>query len=269
MRVGVDRPGAAGRAAIDGPDLLLAAAVPVPRPGPMTMARHFDVASRNGVGPPWVGRRHPHRLDRPGARRDPPACPAGSCPRRRPWRPRVHSTADPSMPTEPAATPSAVLHLCDCRGRAGSRAAMSASSISAAAGVPGPIADVGHRPPSPLRRGPVPWSSPGFEAAKVTVWVARTAPRRCRTGVGVDARGHVDGQDRAPAGHRRGVVGAVEPGAVGAVDHQVARRRAGRGGVGRVEHGHPAPRAGTGTRRPRGRRPRCCPCRPPPSTRRP
>ena len=85
----------------------------------MTIALHFTVASRNGAA-----QRGSARLTRtasvgqfpaglPGVPRRIMPAPAANAP-------RVHKMADPSMPIDPDATPSAVLHLFDWRGRGGS-----------------------------------------------------------------------------------------------------------------------------------------------------
>ena len=141
--------------------------------------------------------------------------------------PRVHRTAEPSMPTEPAAMPSGGGPLVR-RPRPGREQGRSVAVLDQRGGRRAGAIPISATVTSPLRRGPVALEESrlvGGEGHRVG------GPHRAaggRTGVGVEARGQVDGQDGRPARHRRGVVAAVEPGAVGAVDHQVARRRAGR-----------------------------------------
>ena len=75
--------------------------------------------------------------------------------------PRVHKMADPSMPTDPEAMPRAVLHLCDWRGRGGTPAATSASSMSAACD-PATGTPMSATSTSPLQTAPLPCKSPGL-----------------------------------------------------------------------------------------------------------
>ena len=88
--------------------------------------------------------------------------------------PRVHRTAAPSMPADPAATPTAFVHLFTPRSRPPTNAATSASSMSEACGAANPI-PMSATSTVPLCAGPAPWSSPGLSAAKVTVRSALTA----------------------------------------------------------------------------------------------
>ena len=88
---------------------------------------------------------------------------------------RAHRWAAPVMPAEPAATQSAVFHLCQARVGRGSHARTSLRSTSEAR------TDEVSRPmsatvTSPARSMPAPMSRPGFRAANVTVRWARTAP---------------------------------------------------------------------------------------------
>ena len=94
----------------------------------------------------------------------------------------------------------------------------------------------------PLCAGPSPWSSPGLSAANVTVRSARTAspgasPVSASTPEGM-SMARTRRARAAPRARRSG----PEAGAVGAVDHQVARRQRhpspGRFGL---EHLHPGP----------------------------
>ena len=115
----------------------------VPSPGPTTMARHFPVAARKASA-----QRGPSRCTRTAsvgqAAAGFPGFPRRIMPAPAAMAPRVHRMAEPSMPTEPDAMPSAVLHLCDWRGAGGTPAATSASSISAAPDVARADADVRH-----------------------------------------------------------------------------------------------------------------------------
>ena len=113
--------------------------------------------------------------------------------------PRVHRMAAPSMPGEPAATPTAVVHLLTWRGRAGT-SATSASSTSSACGVGNPI-PMSATSTAPLQAAPSPCSSPGLSAAKVTVRSRLHGVARRVAAVGVDPRGDVDGQDRRARRH--------------------------------------------------------------------
>ena len=234
---------------------------PVPSPGPMTTARHLAVASRNGAGPTVCRQVHAHRLGRPGRRRvarGPQPDHAG--PGRHGAAGAQHGRSLHARPSR-RPRPTAWVHLFACAGRAGSSAAMSASSISSAWAVA--EADRRCRPPRPRRTaGPVPLQQAGLEGGEGHR-ARRPAPRRPGApAVGVDARGDVDGQDRGAPGDLRRVVGAAEPGAVGAVDHQVARRQRAAAPSPRRRAPPPGRPVGPGRRRPPGRRPRCCPCRP-------
>ena len=118
---------------------------------------------------------------------------------------------------------------------------------------------------APHNRAPSPCSSPGLSAAKVTVRSARTAS----PGVAPESASTPEGRSTArtgvPPGARRRVIGAAEPGAVGGVDDQVARREGdARGGRGPAASSTVHPGAPSGQDRPRrpGRRRRCCPCPP-------
>ena len=116
---------------------------------------------------------------------------------------------------------------------------MSASSTSSACGAGNPI-PMSATSTAPLHTAPSPCSSPGFSAANVTVRSACTASPGAVPAVGVDARGDVDGQDAGARRHAGRVVGAAEPGAVGAVDDEVARwQRDPAADVGRLHHADP------------------------------
>ena len=141
----------------------------------------------------------------------------------------------------------------------GSRAPMSASSISAASGVPTsmPMSATWTRP---LCAGPSPCSRPGLVAAKVTVASARTADPAARPVSASTPEGMSMARTRVPCGQFGHVERAVEAGAVGAVDHQVAGRQ-GRGQIGGADDGHLGSPQSTVLGPPPGRRPRCSPCR--------
>ncbi len=87
--------------------------------------------------------------------------------------PRVQSMAAPSMPAEPAATPTACVHLFPPRSRGGT-SATSASSTRSACGVGKPM-PMSATSTTPLSRAPSACSRPGLRAANVTVRSARTA----------------------------------------------------------------------------------------------
>ena len=215
------------RAGDDGADLLLRGGVG-PEPGPDD---HGPALRR---WPP--GRRRPS-AGPPGAPGPPrwassaegfPGFPRRIIPAPAAMAPRVHRMADPSMPTDPDAMPSAVLHLCDWRGAGREPAATSASSISAARDAGERDADVRH-----LHRA----AAAGTGALQEPGLVGREGHRvggpQRRTGrgagVGVHPGGDVDGEDRHAGRHRGRVVGAAEPGAVGTVDHQITAAAARRG----------------------------------------
>ena len=150
-----------------------ATAPPVPSPGPSTIALHLAVASRKEPAHPSAGRCMRTASVGQGADGS-PGEPRRIMPAPAAMAPRVHRMADPSMPAEPAATPTAFVHLLTPRGRGGSNAATSVSSIRSDRGVGTPT-PMSATSTTPLSRGPSPWSSPGFRAAKVTVRSARTA----------------------------------------------------------------------------------------------
>ena len=173
---------------------------PVPSPGPTTTARHLDVPSKKAPAQPSAGRcRRTASVGQAaagspgGARRIMPA-PAAMAP-------RVQSTAAPSMPAEPAATPTAVVHLFTCRARGGSRVATSPSSTSAAPGT-GREIPMSATSTAPASRGPSPWSSPVLRAAKVTVTSARTASPGASPVSASTPDGTSIASTRAPSGGR-------------------------------------------------------------------
>ena len=200
----------------------------VPRPGPSTTALHLVVASKKASAHPVAGRcmrtasMGQAAVGSPGEPRRIIPAPAAMAP-------RVHRMAEPSIPGEPAPTPTAWTHLFPSRARRGRSAAMSASSITMACGAlgnPMPMSATSTRPQS---AGPPPWSRPGLAAANVTVRSARTAPGPDSPGVGVDPRRDVDGQHAGPHRHVGRLVGSPEPRPVGPVDNQVTVGQA-RGG---------------------------------------
>ena len=149
-----------------------ATAAPVPRPGPITTALHFAVASRKAPAHPSAGRCM--RTASVGqAALGSPGDPSRSMPAPAAMAPRLQRIAAPSMPAEPAATPTAVVHLLTCRGRGGTLAT-SASSTSRHRGV-GNAIPMSATSTVPLSGAPAPCSKPGFNAAKVTVRSAHTA----------------------------------------------------------------------------------------------
>ena len=150
-----------------------ATASPVPSPGPMTTALHLAVASRKAPAHPCAGRCTRTASVGQGAVGS-PGEPSRIMPAPAAMAPRVHRMADPSMPAEPAATPTALVHLLTGRGRGGTSAATSASSMRSARGVGKPI-PMSATSVVPLSCGPSPCSRPGFKAANVTVRSARTA----------------------------------------------------------------------------------------------
>ena len=150
-----------------------ATASPVPSPGPTTTALHLAVASRKAAAHPSAGRCMRTASVGQGAAGS-PGEPSRTMPAPAAMAPRVHRIAAPSMPDEPAATPTAFVHLLTWRGRGGTHAVTSASSTRRMRGVGKPI-PMSATSTVPLRRGPSPWSRPGFRAAKVTVRSARTA----------------------------------------------------------------------------------------------
>ena len=75
-----------------------AAASPVPSPGPITTALHLAVASRNAPAQPSAGRCMRTASVGQAARRGRPASRAGSCRRRRPWRPGCRGWPRPPCP---------------------------------------------------------------------------------------------------------------------------------------------------------------------------
>ena len=172
--------------------------------------------------------------------------------------------AEPSMPAEPAATPTAFVHLFTPAGRAGTSAPTSASSTSDGPWSGEPDPDVGHLDRAAPRR-PVALEQPGLQRRERHGAVRPHGVTRRLAGVGVDARGDVDGEDGRARRHHGRVVAAPEAGAVGAVDHQVARRqRHATGASPRPRAPAPGPRAAPGPRRRPVRPRRCCPCPPPP-----
>ena len=138
----------------------------------MTTALHLAVASRKAPAHSAAGRRM--RTASVGqAAAGSPGAPSRSMPAPAAMAPRLHRMAAPSMPAEPAATPTAVVHLLTWRGRGGRRAT-SASSTSSARGVGNPI-PMSATSTAPLHTAPRPCSRPGFNAANVTVRSACTA----------------------------------------------------------------------------------------------
>ena len=204
----------------------------MPSPGPTTTALHLAVGLQEGAGPPSAGRCRRTASVGQGATGVARAGPGGPCPAPAAMAPRVHSTAAPSMPAEPAATPTALRPLVDVAGPARQPARRRRRPRPGRPGASGNAdPDVGHLHARRQSRAPSPWSRPGFRAAKVTVRSARTA----------SPGGRAASRRRPPRGcrwpaprrrrARRGVVGAPEPGAVGGVDDEVAggSPRAGRG----------------------------------------
>ena len=87
-----------------------AVASPVLSPGPITTALHLAVASKNAPAQPSAG--SCMRTASVGqAARGFPGDPSRIMPAPAAMAPRVHRMAAPSMPGEPAATPTAVVHL--------------------------------------------------------------------------------------------------------------------------------------------------------------
>ena len=169
------------------------------------------------------------------------------------------------MPAEPATTATADCHLWASRGRRGSSRSTSSSSTTHIPGGADVEADVGHHDP-PGETGTVALDEARLERREGHGEVGAQGRAAGRAGVPVDARGDVDGQHPHPVGHRRRLVGPLESGAVGGVDHEVdrARRTDVPGCLGGVEHGDPRAAARAGERQPRGRPHRCCPCPPRP-----
>src|SRR6202042_3595984 len=98
-----------------------AAASAVLSPGPITTALHLAVASKNAPAHPPEG--SCMRTASVGqAALGLPGEPSRIMPAPAAMAPRVHKMAAPSMPGEPAATPTAVVHLLPWRGRAGTLA---------------------------------------------------------------------------------------------------------------------------------------------------
>ena len=140
----------------------------VPRPGPSTTALHLAVASRKASDHPEAGRCMRTASVGQGAMGS-PGEPRRIIPAPAAMAPRVQRMAEPSMPGEPAPTPTAWTHLFPSRDRRGRSAAMSASSMTMAGGGVGnpmPMSATSTRPQSVA---PPPWSRPGLYAAKVTV----------------------------------------------------------------------------------------------------
>ena len=87
-----------------------AAASAVLSPGPITTALHLAVASRKAPAQPSAGRYMRTASVGQGAL-GLPGEPSRIMPAPAAMAPRVHRMAAPSMPGEPAATPTAVVHL--------------------------------------------------------------------------------------------------------------------------------------------------------------
>ena len=218
-----------------------ATASPVPRPGPITIALHFAVASKNAPDQPSAGRCI--RTASVGQAADgSPGDPSRIMPEPAAMAPREHRMAEPSMPAEPAATPTAFVHLFDPAGRAGTSAPTSASSTSATRGVGNriPMSATSTVPLAPARRPGAARAS----APRTSRCVPPTRRTGRSTGVGVHARGDVDGEDGRAWRHH----GRVEacPGS----RCRRRRRSPGRtpasrpGGRFGVDHLHPGPAPG-------------------------
>ena len=196
----------------------------VPSPGPITTALHFcsRIEERSSPLAAQAGACAPPRSARPPRGR--PGGPRRTMPAPAPWRPGC--TGRPRPPSRPSRRPRRRRGATCCPRvpRGGSRAA-SASSTRSAAGT-GKSMPMSATCTRPLRAGPSPWRSPGFRAAKVTVASARTG----RPDAAPESASMPDGRSTAStvasAGGRGRVVGAAEPGAVGGVDHEVARAAA-------------------------------------------
>ena len=119
---------------------------------------------------------------------------------------------------------------------------------------------------SPLHTAPSPWSRPGFKAANVTVWSARTASPGASPVSASTPEGMSMARTGAPAGGRGRVVAAAKSRPVGTVDDEIAGREecpaAGDGRVG-LQDAYPCATPGQEAPLPPGRRRRCCPFRPP------
>ncbi len=168
-------------------------------PGPITTALHLAVASRNASAHSSAGRCI--RTASVGhAAAGSPGEPSRIMPAPAAMAPRVHKMAAPSMPAEPAATPTAVVHLLTWRGRAGTRA-RSASSTSNAWGVGNPI-PMSATSTAPRHTAPRPCRSPGFNAANVTVRSACTASPGAAPVSASTPEGMSMARTRAPSGTR-------------------------------------------------------------------
>ena len=195
---------------------------PVPSPGPTTTALHLAVASRNAPAHPSAGRCMRTASVGQAAGGIARASRAGSCRRRRPWRPGCTAWPRPPCPPSRRPRPTAVVHLLTWRGRGGQQRATSASSTSSACGAGNPI-PMSATSTAPLQHRPVALQQAGLQRGERHGAVGPHGVARGLAGVGVDARGDVDGQHGRPGRRRGRVVGAAEPGAVGGVDHEVAR----------------------------------------------
>ncbi len=145
-----------------------------PRPGPTTTARQRSMASIAPVAHHSAGRarRTASRGQAAGCSR--PSVP-GTARRTMPApacdAPDALRAAAPSIPGEPATTPTAADHLCDWAARAGRSAERSSSSTRPTVGSRTPTPMSSTRT-SPASTAPSPWTRPRLRAAKVAVRVA-------------------------------------------------------------------------------------------------